>query len=532
MRGPRFVSRSALAAVSVVAGLALAFPAAGAPSAAAVAVAGPPVPMEEGPAGPPARLPNGRVAAPPQVSSAQVSVGCPAAPYGPRYYAPGEGKTVALTFDDGPGASTAQILSVLRAKGVTATFFNNGQNAAARPQLARDEAQKSYQAGNHTWSHPDLTSLTATGQARQLDEATAEQKTLTGAPPCAFRPPGGNYNSATLSLAQQRRMKVWMWSVDTEDWKANGSSSPYWVNRIIRLAESEGGSQQHPVVLMHNQPAGNPATVAALPAIIGFFRDRGYAFVNLLGDTGLGYLILTANGGVHNFGTGWHGSDVGRLGAGGTAIAMAANPATGGYWILRSAGVVDGFSAPWLGSVRGRLPAGAAATAMAGSRGGYLILASNGGVYAFGTPWHGSDKGRLKAGVTAIGLAADPATGGYWILKSDGGVNNFGAAWHGSLRGKLPAGTTVTAIASSPAGGYLVLTSDGGVHAFGTPWFGSDAGRLKTGVTPVGLVSAPATGGYWILKSDGGVDSFHAPWHGSLRGKLPAGQAVTAIAGQ
>ena len=208
-------------------------------------------------------------------------------------------------------------MPVLRAKGVTATFFNIGQNAAARPQLAVDEARNGYRAGNHTWSHPDLTTLTAAGQAMQMDEATAGQKTLIGGPPCAFRPPGGSYNPATLSLAQRRRMKVWLWSVDTEDWKANGSASSYWVHRIIRLAESEGGSQQHPVVLMHNQPAGNPATVAALSDIIGFFRSRGYAFVNLLGDTGVGYLILTANGDVHSFGTGWHGSDVGGSGRAG-----------------------------------------------------------------------------------------------------------------------------------------------------------------------------------------------------------------------
>ena len=47
------------------------------------------------------------------------------------------------------------------------------------------------------------------------------------------------------------------------------------MNRIIHLAESEGGVLRHPVVLMHNQPAGNPATVRALPVIIRFFRSRG-----------------------------------------------------------------------------------------------------------------------------------------------------------------------------------------------------------------------------------------------------------------
>jgi peptidoglycan/xylan/chitin deacetylase (PgdA/CDA1 family) len=53
------------------------------------------------------------------------------------------------------------------------------------------------------------------------------------------------------------------------------------VHRIIRLAEQEGGALRHPIVLMHNQPAGNPATVSALPAIIQFFRSYGYRFVAL-----------------------------------------------------------------------------------------------------------------------------------------------------------------------------------------------------------------------------------------------------------
>ena len=42
-----------------------------------------------------------------------------------------------------------------------------------------------------------------------------------GIAPCAFRPPGGNYNATTLTLTQQRRITFWTWSVDTEDWKAN-----------------------------------------------------------------------------------------------------------------------------------------------------------------------------------------------------------------------------------------------------------------------------------------------------------------------
>ena len=51
-------------------------------------------------------------------------------------------------------------------------------------------------------------------------------------------------------------------------------SVTYWVHRIVRRAEEEGGELRHPIVLMHNEPTGNPATVGALPAIIQFFRAR------------------------------------------------------------------------------------------------------------------------------------------------------------------------------------------------------------------------------------------------------------------
>ena len=272
-------SRLRLLTVTVLLGLAGAF-------AAAVPTAGaapPPGPSNEGPAGPPAWMSNGQVASPPQVTSPQIATSCPPAPYGPNYYAPGTGKTAALTFDDGPGASTAQIISILHARAVTATFFNIGENEAARPQQLRDEADFGYMLGNHTWNHPNMTTLSASAQATEMDRATAEQESIVGSTPCAFRPPYGVYNPTTESLAQRRKMKLWLWSVDTEDWKAKGSSSSYWVDRIISLAEREGGAQTHPVVEMHDQPAGNPATVLALPTIIKYFRSNGYAFVDLFG---------------------------------------------------------------------------------------------------------------------------------------------------------------------------------------------------------------------------------------------------------
>ena len=203
--------------------------------------------------------------------------------YGPLFYAPGRGKTVALSFDDGPGKTTALILRILRRYHVPAAFFNIGQNMPVRPWLVRRELRQGFVLGNHTWNHPDMAKLSASQQAAELNRVSVEQRKLTGTVPCVLRPPYGDYNATTLRLAQRRRMAVWLWSVDTEDWKAAGSASAYWVNRIVRLAEQEGGALAHPVVLMHNAPAGNPATALALPRIILFFRHHHYRFVNLRG---------------------------------------------------------------------------------------------------------------------------------------------------------------------------------------------------------------------------------------------------------
>ncbi len=528
------LSRSRLMPITALAGLVTALcaviPAAGAPTG--LPRHPPPFPAGEGAAGPPALMPGGQVAAPPPTATPVISTGCPLAPYGPRYYAPGAGKTVALTFDDGPGASTAQLRSVLVRYGVTATFFNLGQNAAARLSQVQAEARAAYPLGNHTWDHPDLTRLTAARQAAEMDQASAEQQIQVGARPCVFRPPGGSYNSTTLSLAQQRRMSVWLWSVDTEDWKAEGSGSAYWVNRIIRLAEQQGGHQSHPVILMHNQPVGNPATVAALPAIINYFRSHGYTFVDLYDRTGDGYQVVTSDGAAHAFGAPAAGSLAGRLSSGVHAVGLAANPFSAGYWILTSNGAVTGFGAPWYGSLYRKVPSGQSVTALAAARGGYQVLTSGGAVHSFGTAGHGSLAGKLAAGVRAVDLAADPATGGYWILTSNGAVTGFAAPWYGSLYGKVPPRVSVTAIAASPSSGYLVLTSDGGVHAFRTAWYGSLMDKLATGVRAIGLAVDPASTGYWILTSDGAVTAFHAPWHGSLYRGIPAGRSVVAMAGE
>ena len=64
---------------------------------------------------------------------------------------------LALTFDDGPDPEwTPQILDILKAKGVTASFFIIGANAESHPELVQRIVAEGHDVGNHTFTHPNL----------------------------------------------------------------------------------------------------------------------------------------------------------------------------------------------------------------------------------------------------------------------------------------------------------------------------------------------------------------------------------------
>ena len=65
-------------------------------------------------------------------------------------------KIIALTFDDGPGKGTAQILDALKRYNIKATFFALGQQMKANPELTRRIVREGHVLGNHSYTHPDL----------------------------------------------------------------------------------------------------------------------------------------------------------------------------------------------------------------------------------------------------------------------------------------------------------------------------------------------------------------------------------------
>ena len=103
---------------------------------------------------------------------------------------------VRLTFDDGPvRANTPRILNVLSNYRVKATFFVIGQRARRYPRLVKREYREGHSVQNHTYTHPDLTTLGPVETRRELRATNRAIKAASVPRPYRFRPPYGATNS-------------------------------------------------------------------------------------------------------------------------------------------------------------------------------------------------------------------------------------------------------------------------------------------------------------------------------------------------
>lgn len=184
-------------------------------------------------------------------------------------------KVVALTFDDGAdGANTNKILDILAKNNVKATFFLTGSGANNHPQYIKNIAAKGHQLGNHSYTHPDFTKLTATQMKSELDRTEALIKSLTGkTTKPLFRAPFGAVNSTALNgVGAAGYGYTIQWNIDTIDWKGLTASQ---INTKVQTNIKPGS-----IVLMHTG-AGAPGTPLALPTMISQLKAKGYQFVTV-----------------------------------------------------------------------------------------------------------------------------------------------------------------------------------------------------------------------------------------------------------
>jgi peptidoglycan/xylan/chitin deacetylase (PgdA/CDA1 family) len=190
-------------------------------------------------------------------------------------------KVVALTFDAGGNADGVQkILDTLAANRVAGTFFVTGRWVEQYPDQVR-RIGTYYPIGNHTYSHPDLTTLTDTQVRDQISRTTSlvRSSTAQDARPL-FRFPFGARDARTLRIANSPGYGSIRWTVDTLGWQgtSGGRSAQSVIARV--LASLRPGA----VVLMHvgSHPDDHSTLDAdALSGLISGLRKRGYAFTTV-----------------------------------------------------------------------------------------------------------------------------------------------------------------------------------------------------------------------------------------------------------
>lgn len=186
------------------------------------------------------------------------------------------GKTVALTFDDGPHPTqTDEILAVLDRYGIRATFFPIGENVERCPEVERRVAAAGHEIGSHTFTHANVTRLTDEQLREELRATERALQTQCGVTPHVFRPPGGAYDDKAIRTVNDMgyRYVLWAWRVDTRDW----ASPP--VERVVNAVLDN--LRDGDVLLFHDSVSGETPTARALEILIPELLRRGYAFVTV-----------------------------------------------------------------------------------------------------------------------------------------------------------------------------------------------------------------------------------------------------------
>lgn len=176
-------------------------------------------------------------------------------------------KMVALTFDDGPGRYTKDIVNCLKKNDAKATFFVIGSQVDSYKSSVKAASEIGCEIGNHTYTHPDLTRLSEEEIKSQISNTDKKVKNATGKTPTLVRTPYGSVNS---KVEQAVGKPIILWSIDTRDWQTRNKSKT--VNAVM------GNVKDGDIILMHD--IYKPTKEAACTLIVQLKR-KGYQLVTV-----------------------------------------------------------------------------------------------------------------------------------------------------------------------------------------------------------------------------------------------------------
>lgn len=187
---------------------------------------------------------------------------------------------VYLTFDDGPDDKvTPQILDILKAEGVKATFYVCGNMVDTYPEVLRRIFNEGHAIGNHSYDHR-YKELYASPWSfmEQIIKTDIAIKNVIGVRPLIIRAPGGAggmFSANFYSMVDECGYVEHDWNVLTEDATPSNPNASEQVNNVLKYL---GDDPPHTVILLMHSKADKAETVKALPEIIHLLRNWGYKF--------------------------------------------------------------------------------------------------------------------------------------------------------------------------------------------------------------------------------------------------------------
>ena len=172
---------------------------------------------------------------------------------------------VALTFDDGPGRLTEELLDGLKERNVRATFFLVGENIEGNEAVVKRMYEEGHLIGNHTFSHVQLTAVPEAQALDEVNDANAAIEAVTGVRPYYIRPP---YGMISQCMSEEIDMQCVLWTVDPEDWNTSDCNAV--VRHVVKNAKNGD------IILMHDI---FDSSVTAALEIVDRLKERGYVFV-------------------------------------------------------------------------------------------------------------------------------------------------------------------------------------------------------------------------------------------------------------
>lgn len=174
---------------------------------------------------------------------------------------------IAITFDDGPGPYTEELLDGLKEQGVKATFFVLGGRIEGNEDIIKRMQDEGHLIGNHTYSHVQLSTVNPQAACDEVRRTNDAVEAVTGVRPQYIRPPYGSYNA---ELECQIDMTEVLWSLDPRDWDTTNVDEI--VNTVVKNAKDGD------IILLHDIYS---SSVAAALRIVEELKAKGFVFVTV-----------------------------------------------------------------------------------------------------------------------------------------------------------------------------------------------------------------------------------------------------------